>query len=69
MDKEKFKTLINSVGIKQWQLAEAMGIREEALSKKLRHDLNPQEEKEILTAINTIEGEREKNDAASKTES
>ena len=69
MDRATLKTLIKAVGIKQWQLAEAMGIREEVLSRKLRHGLDNQEEKEVLIAINTITRGREKSNATSKTES
>lgn len=37
-------------GIKQWQLAEALGISETHFSRKLRQEL-PQEEKEKILAI------------------
>lgn len=37
-------------GIKQWQLAEAMGISETHLSRKLRKEL-PQEEKQTILEI------------------
>ena len=59
MDKATLKTLISAVGIKQWELAEAMGIREEALSRKLRHDLNAKDEQEVMSAIKAIARQRE----------
>lgn len=37
-------------GIKQWQVAEALGISETHFSRKLRNDL-PQEEKEKILAV------------------
>ena len=37
-------------GIKQWQLAAALGLSETHFSRKLRHEL-PQEEKEKILAI------------------
>ena len=46
-------------GIKQWQLAEAMGISETHLSRKLRKEL-PQEEKQtILEIIERISKEKQ----------
>lgn len=46
-------------GIKQWQLAEAMGISETHLSRKLRKEL-PQEEKQtILEIIDRLSKEKQ----------
>ena len=40
--------------LKQWQLAEVLGIREEALSKMLRYELPDDEKQKMLEAINQI---------------
>ena len=46
-------------GIKQWQLADAMGISETHLSRKLRKEL-PQEEKQtILEIIDRLSKEKQ----------
>ncbi len=39
----------------QWQLADKLGIREEALSKMLRYELPDDEKARMLSAINQIE--------------
>lgn len=66
MDKATLRTLISAKGIKQWQLAEALGIREDVLSKKLRHDLDAEDERKVFIAINSIASEKEKSSAARK---
>lgn len=40
--------------LSQWQLADVLGIREEALSKMLRYELPDDKKKEMLNAINQI---------------
>ena len=47
-------------GIKQWQLAEAMGISETHLSRKLRKELPQEEEKQnILEIIDWLSKEKQ----------
>lgn len=38
-------------GLKQWQLANLLGVSESALSRKLRKELSDEEKKQILTVI------------------
>lgn len=38
-------------GLKQWQVADLMGITEQALSKKLRRELPQAEQEEIIKLI------------------
>ena len=38
-------------GMKQWQLADLMGIREETLCRMLRHELSEAEQIEIVKLI------------------
>lgn len=61
MNKESFRELINSANIKQWQVAEKMQIREDALSRKLRHELSPEDESKIKKAVSelTTEGDEQ----------
>jgi hypothetical protein len=44
-------------GIKHWELADAMGIRPESLSRKLRRELNTKERKAILAQIEVLKAE------------
>lgn len=46
-------------GIKQWQLAEAMGISETHLSRKLRKELPQEEKRNILEIIDRLSKEKQ----------
>ena len=46
-------------GIKQWQLAEAMGISETHLSRKLRKELPQEEMQTILEIIDGLSKEKQ----------
>ena len=46
-------------GIKQWQLAEAMGISETHLSRKLRKELPQEEKQNILEIIDRLSKEKQ----------
>ena len=46
-------------GIKQWQLAEAMGISETHLSRKLRKELSQEEKQNILEIIDRLSKEKQ----------
>ena len=51
MKNETIRKVLRDSGMKQWELAELLGISEFTLSRKLRNEL-PQEEKErILNLI------------------
>lgn len=50
-------------GVKLWQVAEVLGLHDSNFSKKLRHQLTPNEEQKICSIIDQIaakkkEGER-----------
>lgn len=51
---EEIRRMIGANGLKQWQIAEAMGIRDENLSRKLRTELPREEKEKILSVINSI---------------
>ena len=42
-----------------WQIAEALGIQETALSRKLRHELPTEEKNKILGIIEALAQERQ----------
>lgn len=46
-------------GIKQWQFAEAMGISETHLSRKLRKELPQEEKRNILEIIDRLSKEKQ----------
>lgn len=43
-----------SAGVRLWQIAEALGIQETALSWKLRHELPEEEKQRILEIIESL---------------
>lgn len=43
-----------SAGVRLWQIAEALGIQETALSWKLRHELPEEEKQSILEIIESL---------------
>lgn len=46
-------------GIRQWQLAEALGISETHFSRKLRKELPDEEREKILTIIDRLAQEKQ----------
>ena len=46
-------------GVRLWQVAEALGIWEATLSRKLRHELPLEEKTKILGIIDTLAQERQ----------
>ena len=52
------KDFIKKSNVKQWQIAEFIGISEYTFCKKLRKDIAPEFEKQILIAIMQIKQER-----------
>jgi len=54
---EKVRISARENGVYLWQIADALGIRDDSFSKKLRHPLTPEEEKKALEAIDRISRE------------
>lgn len=54
---EEIRRALGANGLKQWQIAQALGIREETLSKKLRRELKPEEREKILSVIKALANE------------
>ena len=48
------KQLIKQSGIRQWQIAEHIGIRETEFSKRLRHEPNEEFRAQIMQAIEIL---------------
>lgn len=58
---EKIRRTMGANGVKQWQIAEVMGIREETLSRKLRTELKDDERERILKVIEEIANNEREN--------
>jgi len=43
-------------GVKLWEIAEAMGIQDYTLSRKLRHELTADEKVEVFRVIDRLAG-------------
>lgn len=48
---------IQAAGVRHWQIAERLGIREETLSRSLRKELPPEEKAKIFAIIEELKGE------------
>lgn len=48
---EDIRNFFKEKKLKQWQVADLMGIREDALSKKLRYELDQEEKQKIINVI------------------
>lgn len=46
-------------GVKLWQVAEAMGIADTSLSRKLRHELTEEERDNMMAVIHKLAAEKE----------
>ena len=57
MKNQEIRKAIRFAGVRQWQVAEAMGLREDTLSRKLRHELNEESKQEVLAAIERAKAE------------
>ena len=51
---EEIRRAIGANGLKQWQIANALGIREENFSRKLRTELCAEEKQKILLIIESL---------------
>ena len=55
----EIRTAYMQAGIKQWQLAEALGVSETHFSRKMREELPKEEKEKILETIKRIAGEKQ----------
>ena len=54
MNNQKIRQEAARRKVKLWEIAEALGISDSALSRKLRHELSAQDADQALTAIQRI---------------
>lgn len=51
---KEIRCAIGARGLRQWQVAEALGLSESALSRKLRKELPEDEKQKILSVIEEL---------------
>lgn len=51
MQNKEIRCAIGAHGLKNWQVAEALGISESTFSKKLRKELSNEEKQKVLDVI------------------
>lgn len=56
MPNEDVRVKIISSGLKMWQVADALGIQDGSLSRKLRKELSYEEKEKIFAAIDRLSG-------------
>lgn len=56
MANRDLKLAAAGAGVRMWQIADELGILDSNLSRKLRHELPPEEKKKILGIINKLAG-------------
>ncbi|MCC8090769.1 MAG: transcriptional regulator [Oscillospiraceae bacterium] len=57
MKNQEIRNEMKARGIKQWQIAEALGIGESTLSRHLRHELTEREKVLVLSIMEQLEQE------------
>mgnify|MGYP000906775049 CR=1 FL=1 len=58
MPNEQIKNEILGAGLRLWMIAEKMGLRDDAFSRKLRKEFTPEEKEKIRAIINDLRGGR-----------
>ena len=51
---ESIRKATKESGVKLWQVAEALGVKDYDFSRKLRHELPPEETEKILSIIDEL---------------
>lgn len=57
MVNEKLRKIINDSGVRQWQIADELGIHEKTLTVWLRHELPEDKKQMILDAVEKLKNE------------
>ena len=59
MQNQEIQARAKEAGVRLWEIAERLGMRDDAFSRKLRRELPDDERENILAIIDQIEDERE----------
>lgn len=51
MANKDIRMVLFETGVKQWEVADILGVQDTSISRKLRHELPPEEKERILDAI------------------
>lgn len=51
---QEIKMKLKETGVKQWQIADVLGISEGTFCRMMRHELSAEKKEEIIGAIETI---------------
>jgi hypothetical protein len=54
MKNQEIRLAARGAGVPLWQLAEALGVSEPTMTRKLRHELSDDEKARILTIIHEL---------------
>ena len=54
MANKDIRMALIETGVKQWELADALGVQDTSLSRKLRHKLPAEDKARILEAIRSV---------------
>ena len=55
---DRIKMEAKAKGVRLWEIAEALGVSEFTFSRRLRHELSPQDKKTVLAVIKAISARR-----------
>ena len=61
MANEEIRAMLKAAGIRQWMVAETMGVNESVFSRKLRRELPPEAKTAVTKAIERL-AERQERD-------
>lgn len=57
MQNQDIRRAAAGAGVKLWRIAEAMGMADSSLSRKLRHELSPEEKERVYAVIRRLSEE------------
>ena len=57
MQNQDIRRASAGAGVKLWRIAEAMGMADSSLSRKLRHELSPEEKERVYAVIRRLSEE------------
>ncbi len=58
MENVEIRSAYMKAGIKQWEVAEALGLSETHFSRKLRKELHPEEKEKVMSIIDKLDREK-----------
>lgn len=58
MKNKKIRDTIKDRGLRQWQVADALGVSEATFVRRMRYELPPEEREHVLQIIKTMGGNK-----------